>query len=107
MSCSLSSLVTKLSEGVHNDRGLDCKYSLDCMTTKDEQLIFRCFELKKNYKKEFNKELIKRFANIYEFCSEDINKFILLSRKGVKNTWIVWKDLMKHHCLINKLFIAI
>ena len=36
------------------------------MTAKDEQLIFRCFECQKNYKKDFNKELIKRFANIYE-----------------------------------------
>ena len=53
------------------------------MTTKDEQLIFRCFECKKNYKKDFNKELFKRFANIYEFCNGDINKFILLLRKGV------------------------
>ena len=53
------------------------------MTAKDEQIIFRCFECKKNYKKDFNKELIKRFANIYEFCNEDINKFILLLRKGV------------------------
>ena len=53
------------------------------MTTKDEQLIFRCFECKKNYKKGFNKELIKRFANIYEFCNGDINKFILLLRNGV------------------------
>ena len=40
---------------------------LDDMTTKDEKLIFRCFECKKNYEKDFNKELIKRFANIYEF----------------------------------------
>ena len=53
------------------------------MTTKDEQLIFRCFECKNNYKKDFNKELIKRFANIYEFCNGDINRFILLLRKGV------------------------
>ena len=45
------------------------------MTTKDEQLIFRCFECEK---KDFNKELIQRFANIYEFCNGDINKFILL-----------------------------
>ena len=51
------------------------------MTTKDEQLIFRCFECKNNYKKDFNKELIKKFANIYEFCNEDISKFILLLRK--------------------------
>ena len=37
----------------------------------------------KSYKKDFNKDLIKRFANTYEFCNEDINKFILLSRKGI------------------------
>ena len=53
------------------------------MTTKDEQLTFRCFECKKNYKKDLNKELIKKFANIYEFCNEYNNKFILLLRKGV------------------------
>ena len=39
--------------------------------------------VKKNYEKDFNKDLIKRFANICEFCNEDINKFILLLRKGV------------------------
>ena len=38
---------------------------------------------KKNYKEDFNRELIKKFANQYEFCDEDINKFILLLRKGV------------------------
>ena len=53
------------------------------MSVKDDQLVFRCFECKKNYKKDFNKELIKRFASIYEFCNKDINKFILLLRKGI------------------------
>ena len=53
------------------------------MKTKDEKLIFRCFSCKKNYEKDFNKELIERFANIYEFCNGDLNKFILLLRKGV------------------------
>ena len=43
------------------------------MTTKDDQLIFSCFECRKNYKKDFNKCLIKRFANRYGFCNEDIN----------------------------------
>ena len=51
---------------------------------KDDQLIFRCFESKKNYKKDFNKGLIKRFGSKYEFYNEDINKFIfLLLRKDV------------------------
>ena len=83
MSSSLSNLVDNLSEGLHSDKCTDCKPYLDYMTTKDEQLIFRCFECKKNYKKDSNKELIKRYANIYEFCNGDINKFILLLRNGV------------------------
>ena len=53
------------------------------MKTKDEKLIFRCFTCKKNYEKEFNKELIKKFANAYNFCNGDLNKFISLLRKGV------------------------
>ena len=82
MSSSLSSLVSNLSDGLHIDKCTDCKSCFDYMITKYDQLLFRCFECKKNYEKDFNKELIKRFANIYEFCNED-NKFILLLRKGV------------------------
>ena len=92
MSNSLSSLVDNLSEGVHSDKCVGCKSYLDYVTTKDEKIFFRCFECKKNYNKDFNKELIKRFANIYEFCNGDINKFILLLRKAVypyeyKDSW--------------------
>ena len=83
MSTSLSKLVDNLSEGLHNNICVDCKSCLDYMKTKDEKLIFRCFSCKKNYEKGFNKELIKRFANTYSFCSKDLNKFILLFRKGV------------------------
>ena len=79
----MSSFVDNLSEGLHSDKCTDCKSCLDYMITKDDQLIFRCFECKKNYDKDFNKELIKIFANIYQFCDEDINKFIFLIRKGV------------------------
>ena len=83
MSSSLSNLFDNLSEGLHSDKCTDCKYCLDYITTKDEQLIFKCFKCKKKYNKDFNKELVKRFANIFEFCNENINKFILLLRKGV------------------------
>ena len=69
MSTSLSNLINNLSEGFHSDKCTDCKSCLDYVITKDEKLIFRCFKCKKNYKKDFNKELIKRFANIYEFCN--------------------------------------
>ena len=83
MSTSLSNLVSNLFEDFHNDRYIDCKSCLHYMTTKDEQLIFRCFSCKKNYEKNFNKDLIKRFANTYEFCNGYLNKFILLLSTGV------------------------
>ena len=37
----------------------------------------------KEYEKEINKELIERFANTYKFCDNDLDKFIMLLRKGV------------------------
>ena len=83
MSSSLSSLVDNLSEGLHSEKCVDCKSYLGYMLIKDDKLIFRCFNCKKNYEKDFNKELIKRFANMYKVCNKDINKFILLLRKGV------------------------
>ena len=53
------------------------------MSVKNNQLIFRCFEFQKNYKKGFNKELTKRFANTYNFVNKNINEFILLLRNCV------------------------
>ena len=50
------------------------------MITKDYQLYFRCFKFKKNCRKDFNKELIKIFASIYEFCNKDINNPLLSMR---------------------------
>ena len=69
------------------------------MLVKDYQLIFRFFECKKYYKKEFNENSIKIFTNTYRFCDGDINKVIYLLRKGNNihaNTWIAGEDLMKH-----------
>ena len=65
--------------------------------------------MSKNYEKDFNKKLNKRFANTYKLCNGDINKSILLLEKVsiLMNTWIVGKDLMKHHCQIKTSFIAI
>ena len=83
MSTSLSKLVDNLSEGLDSDKCTDCKLHLDYISIKDNRLIFRCFECNKNYEKDFNKELIKRFANTYKFCNRDLSKFILLLKKGI------------------------
>ena len=83
MIISLSSPVDNLSDRFHYNKCIYCKSSLDYMITRNDQLMLRCFECKKNYQKDFIKDLINRFAKTYEFCNKDINRFILLLRKGI------------------------
>ena len=52
------------------------------MIAKDDILIFRCLKCKKNCEINFDKELINNFSGVYYFCKGDINKFVLLLRKG-------------------------
>ena len=83
MATSLSKLVDNLTEDIHGDICVDCKSDLSYMKVMDETLIFRCFNCKKDYEKEINKELIERFASTYKFCNNDLNKFVVLLKKGV------------------------
>ena len=83
MAMPLSKLVDNLSEGIHNNKCSDCGSNLDYIKTKNEKLILECYNCKQRYRKKINKELIKRFAGTYEFCNKDLNKFIVLLRKGV------------------------
>ena len=83
MSMPLSKLIDNLSEGIDNNKCVDCKSCLDYIKTKNEKLILKCFNWEQYYTKKFNKKQIKRFASTYKFCNKDLNKFILLLRKGV------------------------
>ena len=83
MSSSLSKLVDNLSEGIHNNKCLDCNSCLDYVKIKNEKLLLKCFNCNTYYKKKFNKDLIKKFKNTYSFCNNDLNKFVLLLRKAV------------------------
>ena len=83
MAMPLSKLIDNLSEGILNNKCADCKSCLDYIKTKNEKLILKCLNCDQYYKKNFNKELVKRMASTYEFCNKDLNKFILLLRKGV------------------------
>ena len=87
MTSSLSKLVDNLSEGIHNNKCSDCGSNFDYIKItaerKNEKLILECYNCKQRYKKKFNKELNKRFASTYSSCNNDLNKFIILLRKGV------------------------
>ena len=83
MSTSLSSLVDNFFDGLHSSKCIDCNFSLDYVQVKDNQLIFKRLNCNKHYNKDFNKELINRFFSTYNFCNGDINKFVLLLRRGV------------------------
>ena len=84
ISSSLSKLVDNLSERIHNNKCVDCKSNLDYVRiTKNEKLLLKSINCDSYYKKKFIKDLIKKFKSTYSFCNSDLNKFILLLRKGV------------------------
>ena len=83
MSSSLSKLVDKLSEGIHNNKCVDCNSCLDYIKITNEKLLLKWFNCNAYYRKKINKDLIKKLKNTYSFCNNDINKFVSLLRKGV------------------------
>ena len=61
MSSSLSKLLDNLSEGIHNNKCLDCNPYLDYVRiTKNKKLLLKCFNCGSYYKKKCNKDLIKK-----------------------------------------------
>ena len=56
MSMSPSKLIDNLSEGLHNNKCSKCKSRLDYIETKNEKLIFKCFNCNQNNEYDFNKE---------------------------------------------------
>ena len=61
----------------------DCNNKLDYLRFKDNNMLFKCFQCNSWYKKQFEHDLVNKFKNTYQFCNEDINKFISLLRKGI------------------------
>ena len=83
MSTSLSKLVYNLSE-IYTDKCRDknCKSECKFKGLKNNKLFYNCKECRKKQLKPIN-GLTKTLSNTYKFCTIDINKFILLLRKGV------------------------
>ena len=54
----------------------------DFIGFNDNRLNYRCKECSKESYKSINR-LIEKFPNVYQFCDSDLNKFVLLIRKGI------------------------
>ena len=109
VSPSSSKLVYNLPEIYSKQcRDKNCKSECEFRGRKSNNLSYRCSECKKKQLKAIN-GFINKFPNSYTFCNSDIDKFILLLRKGVypyEYTWMAEKDLVKQHCLIKEDFIV-
>ena len=82
MATSLSNLVDTLTEGVDKIKCKDCDCFLEYESIMDNLIKYKCLSCNK-YSNKIHQELKKRFKNTFKFSNNDINKFILLLRKGV------------------------
>ena len=81
MGTSLSKLVDDLTEGICKIKCKDCGCFLEYV--KDNLIKYKCLSCNKAYSSRLDEEVNKKFKNTFMFSSNDINKFILLLRKGV------------------------
>ena len=66
----------------HAWREKNTKWECDFIGLKNNRLNYRCKECKGTSTKSIN-GLIEKFTSVYQFCNGDLNKFVLLLRKGV------------------------
>ena len=99
LATSLSILVVNLVERVHKIKCKyehddikcetcrikykDCKYCLESTNYKVGLMEHKCLFCNKNSQKKFDIKLKKRFSITYKCSNNDLNKFVLLLRKGV------------------------
>ena len=78
LTSKLSDLVDNLSEMERKHIKQECEFS----GFKKNRLNYRCNECKERSSKSIN-ELIKKFPRMSQFCNGDLNKIVLLFRKGI------------------------
>ena len=83
MNSKLSDLLDNLS-GIHSKKCKDknCQSECEFIGSKNDRLRYKCKECGKICAKSKD-GLIKKFPRTYQFCNGDLNKFVLLLRKGV------------------------
>ena len=72
-----------MKEGIHKIKCEDCDSFLEYESDKDNFIKYKFLSCNKNYSKKIDEELKNRLRNVFKFSNNDIDKFILLLRKGV------------------------
>ena len=83
MATSLSNLADYPKELIHKIKCKDWDSFLEYEKVKGNFIKHKCLSCNKNYSNKIDKELKRRFKNTFKFSKKDINKFILLLRKGI------------------------
>ena len=100
----LSTFIDNLKDGINKIicKNWDCFFEYNRVNDNLKVLI------NKNYSNNINEKLKKRFKNKFKFSNNNIDRFILVLRKGVYpyEHMDEWESLMKHHCLKQKIFTA-
>ena len=87
MQSKLSDLADNLSE-INNKDYKKCmerktiRSECEFIGLKDNRLNYKCKECNETSAKSVN-DLIEEFPRMYQLCNGDLNKFVLLLRKGV------------------------
>ena len=83
MASSLSNLVDNLAEGIQKIECKDCDCFREYESFSDDLRKHKCLSCNRDYSNKLDEKFKKRFKNTFKFSNNDINKFILLLRKGV------------------------
>ena len=83
MESSLSNLAYNFVKWIHKTKCKYCDRLLEYESVKGNLIKHKCLSHNKDYSNKTDEEFKKRFKNSFKFSNNDMNKFILLLRKGV------------------------
>ena len=83
MANSLTNFVDNLAERIHKIKCKGCDCFLEYERVKDSLIKHKCLSCNKDYSNKLDEKLKKRFKNTFTFSNNDINRFVLLLRKGI------------------------
>ena len=83
METSSSNLVDSLAEEIHKIKCKDCDCFFEYESVKDNLIKDKCLSCNEDYSNKLDEKFEKQIKTAFKFSDNDINKLILLLRKGV------------------------